>query len=810
MIEAIDFLIFAPLREERQAVLDVLPGHHQLPPDPKNILIYHRAELPIKLSDGTAGEYSLAVVSPLSMGRVSAATAMAEALQRFTPRHVLLVGIAGGTGARVAVGDVLISDQIVDYELQKLFAGDPEIRYTVFRAEPALLAAVQGRVPGAWYEQMTVSRPGPGSPACHIGPVASGDKVIASNTVLEHHKKAWPKLIGVEMEGGGVASAVTYRPQPPGLLMIRGVSDLADENKNHSATTQWREYACAVAARYALELLRAGPIVFSRPARTGSGEEADPAAASVVQSHQPKQSSIANRPRLRKFLRVVLPDAEQLQAFCVAHFPEVAQSLRPAMDLRSKINLLLMRSESKAILHWIYKDHSDAVEKHENLLFEEAPVESVDTEDYAEKSERLYQAREAALSRGEAIRDIDEQIRALKREQRMHAPQLHEGDVLGERYRLCEEIGRGGFANVWQAWDRKLNMFVASKVLHAQWRPQHPQWQRFNRGARSMARLSAKHPGFVKVLSDDLGIETGFYYFIMEYMPGGDLQKALLGRYGYHLSRAQALAALCSIGEALDFAHGQGLVHRDVKPQNILLDGKGNARLSDFDLVMAEDSTGNTRTGAMGTFIYAAPETLEDAKRVDRRADIYSLGMTFLFVLYGKALPTHIVRNPDPILERLDCSQSLKAVLRRAIAWERAERFPSIAAFLAELTPALLEPQPAQARVPAGTPLSRPAPPAATAALAKRAMPDEPIEPPVSKDSKDSKDSRDAKDLQAHSAPGAALPQPSQAPAAAPPIHQSPSWNLSYGWIALYIVFFVLSAVGAALLTLKLHSIQSK
>jgi len=220
VVEAVDFLLVAPLAEERLAVLAELPGHRQLPPERNSILVYYRAAVPAYLSDGTEGRYSIVVVSPLGMGRVSAATAVGEALSRFTPRYVILVGIAGGVAGEAKIGDVLVSEQIVDYELQKLLPEGPEVRFAVYRADAALLAAVQNRLPVDWFVAVKAKRPRRGQPARYIGPVASGDKVVAVKSVLARYQAAWPKLIGVETEAGGVAGAVSTRSQPPGLLMI--------------------------------------------------------------------------------------------------------------------------------------------------------------------------------------------------------------------------------------------------------------------------------------------------------------------------------------------------------------------------------------------------------------------------------------------------------------------------------------------------------------------------------------------------------------------------------------------------------------
>ena len=156
-----------------------------------------------------------------------------------------------------------------------------------------------------------------------------------------------------------------------------------------------------------------------------------------------------------------------------------------------------------------------------------------------------------------------------------------------------------------------------------------------------MAEL--QHPAVVPVLERH-GEDGGYHYFVMEYVAGGNLREAVLEKA---LTREQFLSVILRIGEALALAHTRGLIHRDVKPANILLPVPERPLLTDFDLVGAADTTGGTRTGAMGTIIYAAPECLDRPQEADPRADIYSLGMTTIFGLHGADLPLHMLRNPE-------------------------------------------------------------------------------------------------------------------------------------------------------------------
>ena len=114
----------------------------------------------------------------------------------------------------------------------------------------------------AWTKGLTIPRPGEGAPRIHLGPIASGDKVVAVERVLTEYRNVWPTLIGVEMEAAGVASACFAAARQPEFFMVRGVSDLADEQKNSPRVDGFRAYACDVAAAYTVELLKSHPIPF--------------------------------------------------------------------------------------------------------------------------------------------------------------------------------------------------------------------------------------------------------------------------------------------------------------------------------------------------------------------------------------------------------------------------------------------------------------------------------------------------------------------------------------------------------------------
>ena len=241
-----------------------------------------------------------------------------------------------------------------------------------------------------------------------------------------------------------------------------------------------------------------------------------------------------------------------------------------------------------------------------------------------------------------------------------------------------ERIGQGGFATVWRALDlteKKRPQLVAIKILHPQYSQDKTRRDRFFRGARKM--LDLNHDGIVKTFEPKLN-EDGYYFYTMEYVKGVNLRQAIEKNT---LSLNERLRIIIKIGKALHFAHENGVYHRDIKPDNILLDETNKPKVTDFDLAHAFDTTGGTRTQMMGTVVYAAPEMLEKPQKAGIPADVYGLGMTTIFALYGGNLPSRIIRDPSNIIAQLRVSKKIQKILSKAVAWDSNYRFQSVKEF---------------------------------------------------------------------------------------------------------------------------------
>ena len=260
------------------------------------------------------------------------------------------------------------------------------------------------------------------------------------------------------------------------------------------------------------------------------------------------------------------------------------------------------------------------------------------------------------------------------------------------RYHIVEQLGEGGMAQVYKAYDHRLERYVAVKVILPSQEQSEMFLKRFEREAKSLAGLS--HSNIVRVL--DYGEQDGMPYLIMEYISGGTLKQRMGRVYPYD----EAAHTLFPIAQALDYAHQHGIYHRDVKPANILINDGGQPLLSDFGIAkVLETGDQNTLTGTgvgIGTPEYMSPEQ-GLGQGVDGRSDVYSLGVIFYEMITGRKpfradTPMAVVIKqindplPRPREYMPELPEAVEAVVFQALAKKPEERFQSMAAFAAALS----------------------------------------------------------------------------------------------------------------------------
>ncbi|MGC8839767.1 MAG: protein kinase domain-containing protein, partial [Anaerolineae bacterium] len=258
--------------------------------------------------------------------------------------------------------------------------------------------------------------------------------------------------------------------------------------------------------------------------------------------------------------------------------------------------------------------------------------------------------------------------------------------VLKGRYSILEVIGRGGVATVYLGWDVLARRKVAIKILKEEY-TEHPEFpERFRREAEAVLHLDDPHiVGFL-----DYGVDEGRHFLVMEHIEGKTLAQVIQERGPLPIEEALDIA--CQVCDALEVAHRKGIIHRDIKPQNLMLTPDGMVKVMDFGLARVATGVTLTQTGVfMGTPRYVSPEVVK-GERVDHRGDLYSLGIVLYEMLTGDIpfatdstwalLQAHVQEIPPPVRKaRPEVPEWLDRVLARALAKEPAERFQSAAEF---------------------------------------------------------------------------------------------------------------------------------
>src|SRR5579863_3909070 len=264
------------------------------------------------------------------------------------------------------------------------------------------------------------------------------------------------------------------------------------------------------------------------------------------------------------------------------------------------------------------------------------------------------------------------------------------GTTLSGRYRLEARIGAGGMSTVYRALDETLQRQVAIKLMNREVTSDSDQLERFRREARAVAQLS--HPNVVGVI--DAGEDAGRPYIVFEYVDGETLKERIrrLGR----LPVTEAVAYAIEIARALGAAHARHIVHRDVKPQNVLIDEEGRAKVTDFGIPRTLDEDGLTADGrVLGTTDYVSPEQAL-GQRVTGQSDLYSLGIVLYEMLTGEvpfkgenqvAVAMKHVREqlPDVQTKRPEISAALAAIVETATAKRLEDRYADDAELIADL-----------------------------------------------------------------------------------------------------------------------------
>jgi len=279
------------------------------------------------------------------------------------------------------------------------------------------------------------------------------------------------------------------------------------------------------------------------------------------------------------------------------------------------------------------------------------------------------------------------------------------GKRLGE-FEVLEPIATGGMGSVYKGYQRAMDRLVAIKVLPAELAASPILLKRFYREARAAAQLS--HPNVVQAIA--AGEQDGLHFFVMEYVEGETLAKRV--RRDGPLQEQEAKRIVTAVAEALHAAHQRGIIHRDVKPENILILPDYRVKLADLGLAkwVGEEAHLTAAGRGLGTLNYMAPEQFRDARSVDARSDLYSLGLTLYFALTGKVpwfglglqeIYTAKRRGDLPDIRRLNprVSAQTAEVIRRATEPEPSRRYQSareLAGALAGRAPDRPTPQTAQ------------------------------------------------------------------------------------------------------------------
>ena len=273
---------------------------------------------------------------------------------------------------------------------------------------------------------------------------------------------------------------------------------------------------------------------------------------------------------------------------------------------------------------------------------------------------------------------------------------LKTGMIIAERYEIVGKIGTGGMADVYKAMDHKLNRFVAVKVLKPEFREDTPFIKKFRSEAQAAAGLT--HPNIVNVF--DVGDDGGVYYIVMELIEGITLKEYISKKGKLSIKEATSIAIQVSMG--LEAAHSHGIVHRDVKPQNIIISTDGKVKVTDFGIARAASSN-TISSNVMGSVHYSSPEQVRGGYS-DEKSDIYSLGITLYEMVTGRvpfdgdttvaiAIKHLQEEMVPPSVYTPDLPYSLEQIILKCTQKSVDRRYSRMEDVIADLKHSLIDPQ---------------------------------------------------------------------------------------------------------------------
>lgn len=272
---------------------------------------------------------------------------------------------------------------------------------------------------------------------------------------------------------------------------------------------------------------------------------------------------------------------------------------------------------------------------------------------------------------------------------------LKEGMIIGERYEIISKIGTGGMADVYKAKDHKLNRFVAVKVMKSEFREDKTFITKFRREAQAAAGLA--NPNIVNVF--DVGEDDGIYFIVMELVEGITLKEYIAKKGKLSVREATSIAIQVCMG--LEAAHAQNIVHRDVKPQNIIISTDGKVKVTDFGIARAASSN-TISSNAMGSVHYSSPEQVRGGY-ADAKSDIYSVGITVYEMVTGRVpfdgdttvaiAIKHLQDEMEPPSKFTpDLPRSLEQIVYKCTQKSPDRRYTSMTGVIADLKHSLIEP----------------------------------------------------------------------------------------------------------------------